>query len=107
MLTARLRQRDNCSVSATVNSLVFGLCPISEGSLTQVNCAIGATNCVPHLGGRETMKRIIALGSVAVGALALAGIASVQIVPPQFVVSGKDAEKIQDFTRAGLSQRRH
>ncbi len=44
------------------------------------------------------MKPIVALGLLATSAFALAGVAMAQNVPAQFVVSGKNAEKIQDFT---------
>ena len=44
------------------------------------------------------MNRMIALGTAAASAIALAGVALAQNVPAQFVVSGKAAEKIQDFT---------
>src|ERR1700676_1273214 len=43
------------------------------------------------------------LGLVIVGALALGGAAFAQSVPEQFVVSGKAAEKIQDFTTINLA----
>jgi uncharacterized protein GlcG (DUF336 family) len=45
--------------------------------------------------------RLLALGSVA--ALALAGVALAQNVPAQYVVSGKAAEQIQDFTTINLA----
>src|SRR3989441_13003487 len=47
--------------------------------------------------------RIIAIGLVAAGALALGGAAFAQNVPSQFVVSGKAAEQIQDFTTINLA----
>jgi len=46
---------------------------------------------------------IIELGLAAVIALALSGAALAQNVPEQFVVSGKAAEKIQDFTTINLT----
>jgi hypothetical protein len=46
--------------------------------------------------------RILGLGWAAVGAIALGGVALAQNVPEQFVVSGKAAEKIQDFTTINL-----
>jgi uncharacterized protein GlcG (DUF336 family) len=47
------------------------------------------------------MKRKLILGAVA--ATALAGAALAQNVPEQFVVSGKAAEKLQDFTTINLA----
>jgi uncharacterized protein GlcG (DUF336 family) len=47
--------------------------------------------------------RIARLGLAAVGAFALGGVAPAQNVPEQFVVSGKAAEKIQDFTTINLA----
>jgi glc operon protein GlcG len=47
--------------------------------------------------------RIIALELAAFGAIALSGVALAQSVPEQFVVSGKAAEKIQDFTTINLA----
>jgi uncharacterized protein GlcG (DUF336 family) len=44
------------------------------------------------------MKRSMMFGGAAVAALAFCGIASAQFLPDQFVVSGKNAERIQDFT---------
>ena len=43
------------------------------------------------------------LGLAAAGAIALGGVALAQNVPEQFVVSGKAAEKIQDFTTINLA----
>src|SRR6185436_9314575 len=43
------------------------------------------------------------LGLVAAGGLVLGGAAFAQTVPPQFVVSGKSAEQIQDFTTINLA----
>ncbi|HEY7392771.1 MAG TPA: heme-binding protein, partial [Bryobacteraceae bacterium] len=40
---------------------------------------------------------------LALAAVALSGIAAAQNVPEQFVVSGKAAEKIQDFTTINLA----
>ena len=48
-------------------------------------------------------NRVIALGLVAFSAIALSGVARAQSVPEQFVVSGKNAEKIQDFTTINLA----
>ena len=47
--------------------------------------------------------RMIALGLVAAGAMALGSAALAQNVPSQFVVSGKAAEQIQDFTTINLA----
>src|SRR6202163_66173 len=47
--------------------------------------------------------RIVSLGLAAVGAIALSGVVLAQNVPEQFVVSGKAAEKIQDFTTINLA----
>ncbi|HVB58931.1 MAG TPA: heme-binding protein [Candidatus Acidoferrales bacterium] len=46
---------------------------------------------------------IVALGLAAVGAIAISGVARAQNVPEQFVVSGKAAEKIHDFTTINLA----
>src|ERR1700680_3906062 len=43
------------------------------------------------------------VGLVLAGAIAFAGVALAQNVPEQFVVSGKAAEKIQDFTTIDLA----
>jgi uncharacterized protein GlcG (DUF336 family) len=48
-------------------------------------------------------RRFLSLGLAAAGVLALGGVALAQSVPPQFVVSGKAAEKIQDFTTINLA----
>jgi len=47
--------------------------------------------------------RLIALGLVAACAMALGSAAFAQSVPSQFVVSGKAAEQIQDFTTINLA----
>jgi glc operon protein GlcG len=47
--------------------------------------------------------RIVGLGLAVAGAIALGGVAFAQNVPEQFVVSGKAAEKIQDFTTINLA----
>ena len=47
--------------------------------------------------------RIIASGLVVAGAIALGGAAFAQNVPSEFVVSGKAAEQIQDFTTINLA----
>ncbi len=45
----------------------------------------------------------VSLRCVATGILALGGVAVAQTVPEQFVVSGKNAEKIMDFTTINLA----
>lgn len=47
--------------------------------------------------------RIVSLGWATAGVFALSGVAGAQNVPEQFVVSGKAAEKIQDFTTINLA----
>ena len=47
--------------------------------------------------------RFVGLALAVVGAIALGGAALAQNVPEQFVVSGKAAEKIQDFTTINLA----
>ncbi len=47
--------------------------------------------------------RIVGLVLAAVSAITPSGVALAQIVPEQFVVSGKAAEKIQDFTTINLA----
>lgn len=47
--------------------------------------------------------RILGMGLASIGAIALGGLALAQNVPEQFVVSGKAAEKIQDFTTINLA----
>jgi len=47
--------------------------------------------------------RIVGLGLAAAGAIALGGVALAQNVPEKFVVSGKNAEKIQDFGTINLA----
>src|SRR6202521_5403336 len=46
---------------------------------------------------------IARIGLAVVGAIALVGVTLAQNVPEQFVVSGKAAEKIQDFTTINLA----
>ncbi len=46
---------------------------------------------------------MVRLGWLATGAMMLSGVALAQTVPAQFVVSGKAAEKIQDFTTINLA----
>src|ERR1017187_1455002 len=53
------------------------------------------------------MNRMIALGIIAATALGLASIVQAQNVPAQFVVSGKAAERIQDFTTINLATSQH
>jgi glc operon protein GlcG len=58
--------------------------------------------------GEDEMNRLIeSLALAAAGALALGGVAFGQNVPAQFVVSGKAAEKIQDFTTINLATAEH
>src|SRR5260370_26580664 len=47
--------------------------------------------------------RIVRLGLAAAGAIALGSVALAQNVPEQFVVSGKAAEKIQDYGTINLA----
>jgi glc operon protein GlcG len=47
--------------------------------------------------------RIVNLRGTAIGAILLGGVVLAQNVPDQFVVSGKAAEKIQDFTTINLA----
>jgi len=47
--------------------------------------------------------RIVRLGLLAASAITLSSVALAQSVPEQFVVSGKAAEKIQDFTTINLA----
>src|SRR5690242_17430119 len=47
--------------------------------------------------------RIVTFGFAAAGVIALSSVALAQNVPEQFVVSGKTAEKIQDFTTINLA----
>ena len=47
--------------------------------------------------------RIVRLGLAAAGAIALSGLALAQNVPEKFVVSGKNAEKIKDFSTINLA----
>src|ERR1700737_2986419 len=47
--------------------------------------------------------RIVRLGLAVAGAIVLGGVALAQNAPEQFVVSGKNAEKIQDFTTINLA----
>src|SRR5436853_327056 len=47
--------------------------------------------------------RIIAIGLIAAAAIALGPVLFAQNVPSQFVVSGKAAEQIQDFTTINLA----
>src|SRR6266851_3830221 len=51
----------------------------------------------------EMKLRIVGLGLAAAGTIALGGVALAQNVPEQFVVSGKAAEQIQDFTTINLA----
>ena len=45
----------------------------------------------------------LGLALAAAGAIALGGVAHAQNVPEQFIVTGKAAEKIQDFTTINLA----
>lgn len=49
------------------------------------------------------MRNWLAGVSLAAGMAGIAGVALAQNVPPQFVVSGRDAEKIQDFNTINLN----
>src|SRR6202049_3506170 len=51
----------------------------------------------------EMKLRIVGLGLAVIGVMALGGVALAQNLPEQFVVSGKAAEKIQDFTTINLA----
>src|SRR5260370_18818901 len=51
--------------------------------------------------------RSVHLGLAAAGAIALGGVAFAQNVPEQFVVSGKAAEQIQDFSTINLASAEH
>ena len=62
-----------------------------------------------NLWGRTKMKaRVVsrlglALGLAVGAAIALGSVAFAQSVPEQFIVTGKSAEKIQDFTTINLA----
>src|SRR5579863_3259000 len=60
-------------------------------------------NCARKIREDEMKLRIERLGFPAAGALMLAAVALAQNVPEQFVVSGKAAEKIQDFSTINLA----
>ena len=49
------------------------------------------------------MRFGLVLGLVAAGAIALGGVAFAQSVPEQFIVTGKAAEKIQDFATINVA----
>ena len=48
-------------------------------------------------------RHVARLGLLAAAAIALSGVAGAQNLPTQFVVSGKAAEKIVDFTTINLA----
>jgi glc operon protein GlcG len=56
-----------------------------------------------NVGLRLGLRLALGLGLAAAGAIALGGVAFAQNVPEQFVVSGKAAEKIQDFSTINLA----
>ena len=56
-----------------------------------------------QIGREDKMKLHIKLGLAGAGIFLLGGVAVAQTVPEQFVVSGKAAEKIQDFTTINLA----
>src|SRR3954468_4101783 len=59
---------------------------------------------MPAYIGRSNMSvRTTALGLALAGAIAFGGVTFAQSVPSQFVVSGKAAEQIQDFTTINLA----
>jgi glc operon protein GlcG len=63
----------------------------------------GGANLCEKVREDEMKLRILRLGLTAVGAIVVGGAALAQNVPEQFVVSGKAAEKIQDFTTINLA----
>src|SRR6266446_4426808 len=63
----------------------------------------GEQLCVKSQREDEMNLRIVGLGLAAAGVIALGGVGLAQNVPEQFVVSGKAAEQIQDFTTINLA----
>src|SRR5213596_131274 len=63
----------------------------------------GANLCDKRQRRTKMNLRIVGLGLAAAGIIALGGVALAQNVPEQFVVSGKAAEQIQDFTTINLA----
>src|SRR5271167_2139691 len=55
------------------------------------------------MAGEEMKPGIARIGLAVILAISLGGVALAQNVPEQFVVSGKAAEKIQDFTTINLA----
>src|SRR5262249_28457600 len=63
----------------------------------------GGQNRTPRYRERRDPMKTQLIGLSIVASAALAGVALAQNVPAQFVVSGKMAEKIQDFTTINLA----
>src|SRR5262245_26833847 len=80
-------------------STTSGSRSITTSSTETPNSGAGAA---PRHGKGRMTAGTIGSGIVA-GAIALGSVALAQSVPPQFVVSGKAAEQIQDFTTINLA----
>jgi glc operon protein GlcG len=75
-----------------------------DWELAERSCPPAGVKLVRQDSGEDEMKlRIVRIGLAAAAAIALGGVALAQNVPEQFVVSGKNAEKIQDFTTINLA----